>query len=140
MLKWIRRRPPRVVIIGVGTVVAVILFAATSWRAPGAPADFPDGIPVSGPADFRDGIPVSGRMTDVVLSGFNPWTGVPHGWSATVSGPLHLGDHVEGGPVPDDIRGRWAIPLPLGFGLGAAAGLGLVVVGRRFATDEPPDA
>lgn len=79
-------------------------------------------------------------MTDVVLSGFNPWTGVPHGWEATVSGPLHLGNHVERGPVPDDIRGRWAIPLPLGFGLGAAAGLGLVVVGRRFATDEPGDA
>jgi len=128
MLKWIRRRPPRVVIIGVGTVVAVILFAATSWRAPGAPADFPDGIPVSP------------RVTHVVLSGFNPWTGVPHGWIATVEGPLHLGDHVERGPVPDDIRGRWAIPLPLGFGLGAAAGLGLIVVARRFATDEPPDA
>ena len=139
MLKWIRRRPP-LVIIGLGTVVAVILFAATSWRAPGAPADFPDGIPGSGPADFRDGLPVSGRMTDVVLSGFNPWTGVPHGWSATVSGQLNVGDHVEHGQVPEDIRGRWAIPLPLGFGLGAAAGLGLVALGRRFAIDQPADA
>jgi hypothetical protein len=136
MLKWIRRRPPLVVIIGVGTVVAVVLFAATSWRAPGAPADFPDGIPLS---PLPDGIPAS-PLKDVVLSGFNPWTGVPHGWVATVVGPLHLGDHVERGPVPADIRGRWAIPLPLGFGLGAAAGLGLVLVGRRFATDEPPDA
>ena len=138
MLRWTRRRPP-LVIIGVGTVVAVVLFAATSWRAPGAPADFPDGIPVA-PADFPGGNPVAPRVRDVVLSGFNPWTGVPHGWSATVAGPLHLGDSVEHGPLPDDIRGRWAIPLPLGFGLGAAAGLGLVVVGRRFATDDPADA
>lgn len=138
MLTWIGRRPPLVVIIGLGTVVAVILYAATSWRAPGAPADFPSGIPVG--ADFPGGIPGSPRVTDVVLSGFNPWTGVPHGWSATVKGPLYLGDTVEHGPVPDDIRGRWAIPLPLGFGLGAAAGVGLVVVGRRTATRAPTDA
>ena len=139
MLTWIRRRPPRVVIIGVGTVVAVILFVATSWRAPGAPDDFPAIAAIDSTTSSAMGVPVSPRVTDVVLSGFNPWTGVPHGWIATVEGPLHLGDHVERGPVPDDIRGRWAIPLPLGFGLGAAAGLGLVV-GRRFATDEPADA
>ena len=138
MLTWIRGRPPVVVIIGAGIVVAAILFAATSWRDPGAPADFPDGIPVT-PADFPGGIPGSPRLTDVVLSGFDPWTGVPHGWTATVAGPLNLGDHVEHGPVPEDIRGRWAIPIPLGFALGAAAGLGLVVVGRRSA-DAPPDA
>jgi hypothetical protein len=137
MLTWIRRRPPLVVIIGLGTFVAVILFAATSWRAPGAPADFPDGIPVSARSD---GLPPSPRLKDVVPSGFSPWTGEPHGWSATVPRSLNLGDAVEHGPVPDDIRGRWAIPLPLGFALGAAAGLGLVVVGRRFATDAPPDA
>jgi hypothetical protein len=130
MLTWLRQRPPLVVVIGVGTVVAVVLFAATSWRAPGAPAEFPDGIPVA-PAYLPGVIPGAPRYRDVVPSGFNPWTGVPHGWTATVPGPLNLGDHVEHGPVPDDIRGRWAIPLPLGFGLGAAAGLGLVVLGQR---------
>jgi hypothetical protein len=131
MPKSTGRRSPLLVIGAVGAVVSVVLFAVTAWRASDAPADF----------DFQNasgrpgGIHLSPYATRVVASGFDPWTGEPHGWSFTVPDKTGLGnDVVERGPVPHDIRSRWAIPLPLGFGLGAVAASLWFVVGSRRLT------
>jgi hypothetical protein len=124
-MEWIRRQRQMVVIAGVGVVVALATFAVTSARAADAPADF----------DFQNatgrpgGIHLSPYAVDVEASGFDLWTGEPHGWWYREN-PHGLGESTERGPVPADIAGRRAIPLPLGFALGALVGLALVAVSR----------
>ena len=41
MRAWIGQHPLRVIFL-IGSVVAVVAFSATAWRAPGAPGDFLD--------------------------------------------------------------------------------------------------
>ena len=123
---WIRGQHPLMVILGMGVIVALAAFAATSARAADAPADF----------DFQNaagrpgGIHLSPYVMDVEGSGFDLWTGEPHGWWYREN-PHGMGENTERGPVPADIAGRRAIPFPLGFALGALVGLALVTVSRR---------
>jgi hypothetical protein len=112
-----------------GALLAIVLFAATSARAADAPADF----------DFQNdlGRPGGGHLSpyamNLELSGFDPWTGQPHGWTYQED-PHGLGGRIDrAGPVPADIVGRRAIPLPLGFAVGALLGVGLASAARRRA-------
>ena len=126
-MAWIRRQEPILLIAVLGMAAALAGFFATSQRAPDAPADF-DYQNASG---RPGGIHLSPYAQDVHLSGFDAWTGQPHGWRYTEH-PHGIGDPVTTyGPMPLDLVGRWAIPLPAGFAIGAMAGLALVMAARR---------
>ena len=109
-----------------GVVVAIVLFAVTAGRAPDAPADFDFQNAIGRPG----GLHLSPYAEEVVLSGFDLWTGEPHGWMVRQN-PHGLGEMVDRGPVPADIVGRRAIPLPIGFALGALLGVAFVRFERR---------
>ena len=68
-----------------------------------------------------------------INSGFDPWTGLPHGATLTCSpeqsnaGPGTVVTRPGGTlsePTPPELADRWAIPIPLGFVVGA----GLVLI------------
>jgi hypothetical protein len=126
-MAWIRRQQPVLLIAVFGMLVALAAFFATSLRAADAPADF----------DFQNasgrpgGIRLSPYAQEIRLSGFDPWTGQPFGWSFTEH-PHGIGTPTTTyGPIPGDIVGRWAIPLPVGFAGGAFAGVLLIAMARR---------
>lgn len=126
---WVRRQQPLLLIAVIGMAVALGAFFASSARALDAPADF-DYQNASG---RPGGIHLSPYAQQVHLSGFDPWTGQPHGWSYTEH-PHGIGDPMTTyGPVPDDLVGRRAIPLPVGLAIGVLTGLALVMAARRGA-------
>ena len=126
-MAWVRRQQPLLLIAVMGMAVALAAWSATSLRAPDAPADF----------DYQNdsgrpgGIHLGPYAQEVKLSGFDPWTGQPYGYSFTEH-PHGIGNPVTTyGPIPADLEGRWAIPIPIGFGIGALAGIALIVAARR---------
>ena len=128
-MAWIRRQEPILLIAVLGMAVALAGFFATSQRALDAPADF-DYQNASG---RPGGIHLGPYAQQVSLSGFDPWTGQPHGWQYTEH-PHGIGTPTTTyGPVPSDLVGRWAIPLPIGFVIGILAGVVLVTAARRGA-------
>jgi hypothetical protein len=65
----------------------------------------------------------------LIRPGFSPWTGEPHGFTYIFHcDSEHPGLLVTPG-VPDELAGRWAIPLPVGFVLGL--GIGVLVLKAR---------
>jgi hypothetical protein len=121
---WIARQHAFVVIGVAGALVALATYDATAGRPADAPGDF-DTVGRSGGT-----VHLSPYVTSWSESHFDPWTGLPLGWSTTEN-PHGFGEIIEHGAVPPDMVGRRAIPLPLGLALGAMLGLALVVVTRR---------
>jgi hypothetical protein len=86
-------------------------------------------------------------LTGIVREpGFDPWTGQPYGTIYLCTNDLPgLGDgstrEVTDGP-PDDLVGRWAIPVPVGTALGFLLLGGLATYSERrsrtFTTDVEP--
>ena len=103
-------------IVLAGFLFGVVTFAATSW--------YPQQMYL-GPLC---------RSADVRPAGFDPWTGEPVG-DVYRCDPIWTGDppsHLVTLPVPDDLLGRWAIPIPVGFLLGSIL-LTALLVGRQSA-------
>jgi hypothetical protein len=114
------------IVLTLGIAFGMGLYGATSSRAAGAPGDFLDDPRPGGTLRTSPG-------AILTFSGFDPLTGLPHGWTYTIPArtPMDV-PRVTTGPVPTDMQGRWAIPLPLGFTLGVLAGLAIVSLARRF--------
>ncbi len=114
------------IVLTLGIAFALGLYGATSSRAAAALGDFLDDPRPGGTLRTSPGAVLT-------FSGFDPLTGLPHGWSYTIPARMSLdAARVTTGPVPPDMQGRWAIPLPLGFTLGVLAGLAIVTLARRF--------
>ena len=77
-------------------------------------------------------------VTVIDQPGFNPWTGLPHGYRFTIDDGTTA--HTLDDSPPPQIDRRWAIPLPIGFVAGAAlaaAVLGLLDRRRRTEPAAP---
>lgn len=66
--------------------------------------------------------------------GFDPWTGQPHGILINVTDGDGAGQTFAGTP-PDDLVGRWAIPIPLGALAGAVFTLAALRIGAAIGVN-----
>jgi hypothetical protein len=100
-------------VLGAGLLAAVLGFALTSQTP---------GYTYLGPL----------CASNDVHPGFDPWTGEPYGRSFDLTPECwteHPGPQTRVvGDFPDELVGRWAIPLPLGFAIGSVAMVGALLV------------
>jgi hypothetical protein len=68
--------------------------------------------------------------------GFDPWTGVPHGWTYSCTDRDGRVANYEG-PMPADLSARTAVPVPVGFTSAAIVGAILLWLRQRFVPTKP---
>ena len=107
--RWLQ--PITLVVVG-GLLISIAAFSVTSY----------ENVPkLIGPlGEFR------------AYPGFDPWTGLPHGWVIDVGDPT-TGEIKTIEPMPPDMVGRRAAPLPVGFAVGALVTIGVLAVRSRKA-------
>ena len=126
---------PAIVLV-VGFVVALPAYSMTSTRSAAAAVS-----PCAGcPPFFSEAFPGLTVYPPIFIKSwegahFDPLSGEPRGWSYTRPNKVGSGDITTVGPVPDDMVGRWAVPLPLGVAVGGLAGYAAVIFARRASRD-----